>query len=167
MVLVLGGPPSYSSLMTAHSQANPVVTRRPVLGVGLLASTLLVACGDDGATPAAEATSASPAPTSAPQAATGAALVKLADVPVGGAVSAKTADGTDLIIAQPTAGTVAAFIAKCTHKGCAVAPAGDKLDCPCHGSVFEAMTGKNISGPAPSPLVPFGVRIAGDDVVGA
>ncbi len=152
--------------MTAHSQANPVVTRRPVLGVGVgvLASTLLVACGDDGATPAAEATSASPAPTSA---ATGAVLVKLADVPVGGAVSAKTADGTDLIIAQPTAGTVAAFIAKCTHKGCTVAPAGDKLNCPCHGSVFEAMTGKNISGPAPSPLVPFGVRIAGDDVVGA
>lgn len=154
--------------MTTDWQANPVVTRRPVLGVGVgvLASTLLVACGDDGTAPAAEATSGSPAPTSVPPAATGAVLVKLADVPVGGAVSAKTADGTELIIARPTAGTVAAFIAKCTHKGCTVAPAGDKLNCPCHGSVFEAMTGKNISGPAPSPLVPFGVTVEGDDVVG-
>lgn len=148
---------------------SPVVARRPVLGVGVgvLASTLLVACGDDGTTPAAEAPSPSPAPTSAPPAAAGAPLVKLADVPVGGAVSAKTADGTELIIAQPTAGTVAAFIAKCTHKGCAVTPAGDKLNCPCHASVFDALTGKNLSGPAPSPLVAFGVAIAGEDVVGA
>jgi len=92
-------------------------------------------------------------------------LAKLADVPVGGAVSAKAADGSPIIIAQPTQGTAVAFSAKCTHKGCTVAPSGDKLNCPCHGSVFEALTGKNIGGPAPSPLVPVTVTVKGGDVV--
>ena len=160
--------------MASPSHLNLSLTRRPVLGVGVatLAATLLGACGDNGgdggSTPSAGAASGSAAPTSEPPATTaGASLVKLADVPVGGAVSAKTADGTEIIIAQPAAGTVAGFLARCTHKGCTVAPTGNKLNCPCHGSVFDALTGKNISGPAPSPLAPFGVKVEGGDVIGA
>lgn len=142
------------------------LARRPVLGAGAatVAATLLGGCGDDGTPPVA---SSSPARTSAPPTAgsSGAVLAKLADVPVGGAVSAKAADGSPIIIAQPTQGTAVAFSAKCTHKGCTVAPSGDKLNCPCHGSVFEALTGKNIGGPAPSPLVPVTVTVKGGDVV--
>ena len=148
---------------------NVNVARRPVLGVGAatVAATLLGGCGDDGTTPSAGAPSASAAPTSEPPTAgsSGAALAKLADVPVGGAVSAKAADGRPIIIAQPTAGTAVGFSAKCTHKGCTVAPSGDKLNCPCHGSVYDAMTGKNISGPAPSPLASFAVTVKDGDVV--
>ncbi|MGZ4650530.1 MAG: QcrA and Rieske domain-containing protein [Kineosporiaceae bacterium] len=45
-------------------------------------------------------------------------------------------------MAQPTAGRVVAFSAVCTHQGCRVNPAGPQLDCPCHGSVFDAFTGQ-------------------------
>lgn len=55
-------------------------------------------------------------------------------------------------MAQPTEGSAAAFSAICTHKGCTVAPEGEELKCPCHGSVHEAATGKNVGGPAPRPL---------------
>jgi len=93
--------------------------------------------------------------------------VRLADVPVGGAVAAKAADGSTVIVAQPKAGEAVAFRAKCTHMGCTVAPAGARLKCPCHGSVYDALTGKNIAGPAPRPLPPISVTVTGGEVVQA
>ena len=77
-----------------------------------------------------------------------ASLAKVADIPVGGALSAKDADGKQILLTQPTAGTIVALSAICTHQGCTVAPDGDQLDCPCHGSVYD-LTGGNVSGPAP------------------
>jgi len=116
------------------------------------------------ATSAPASPSASP---SAPAGVTGAKpLARLADVPVGGAVSATGPDGGPVIVAQPTAGQVVAFSAICTHKACTVAPAGKQLHCPCHGSVYDAATGKNLSGPAPRPLRPVSVRVAGGEFVG-
>ncbi|MGN6331448.1 MAG: Rieske (2Fe-2S) protein, partial [Motilibacteraceae bacterium] len=97
--------------------------------------------------------------------AAGAALVDLSAVPVGGAVSAKGADGKPLVVSQPTAGTVVCFSAKCTHQGCTVAPAGKTFQCPCHGSVFDAATGKNVSGPAPRPLTEVPVKVTDGKVV--
>jgi len=63
-------------------------------------------------------------------------------------------------VAQPTAGTVVAFSAVCTHLGCTVTPKGKELDCPCHGSVYDAFTGQVITGPAsrPLPSIPVAVR---------
>lgn len=58
-----------------------------------------------------------------------------------------------------------AFSAICTHLGCTVAPAGNRLDCPCHGSVFDAFTGKNLSGPAPRPLPGVVVHVAAGQVL--
>ncbi len=57
-----------------------------------------------------------------------------------------------------------AFSAICTHMGCTVAPEGKRLLCPCHGSTFDAFTGKNLSGPAPSPLEKVSVRLNGSQV---
>lgn len=94
-------------------------------------------------------------------------LVALDKIPVGGAVSAKDANGKPLIVARPTSTTAACFSAICTHAGCTVAPKGKELDCPCHGSVYQATTGKNISGPAPRPLAKVAVKVTDGKVVTA
>jgi cytochrome b6-f complex iron-sulfur subunit len=60
-----------------------------------------------------------------------------------------------------------AFSAICTHQGCTVAPAGRQFRCPCHGSVYDAATGKVIDGPAPAPLAAVPVKVDGADVVAA
>ncbi|GAA2461011.1 ubiquinol-cytochrome c reductase iron-sulfur subunit [Agromyces soli] len=94
----------------------------------------------------------------------GSELVKLADVPVGGSVSA-TVDGEALLVSQPTAGTVMAFSAICTHQQCVVAAAGAEFDCPCHGSKYDAATGDVLQGPALQPLTAIPVEVDGDRVV--
>lgn len=151
------------------------MTRRRLLAVGGTAGVglaALAACGGSGSdTPESSGGGAtSSAPTSSapagPSAGTSTqALAKLADVPVGSAVAATGPSGEKLIVAQPSAGQVVAFSAVCTHQGCTVAPVGKSLKCPCHGSVFDAATGKNLRGPAQRPLNPFAVRVSGGDVV--
>jgi Rieske Fe-S protein len=150
--------------------AGLAMSRRAALTVaaGSVTALGLAACGE----PAGSSGTASgngPAPASGGQSAgPGGRLVALADVPVGGAVSATSPAGKPLIISQPTKGTVAGFSAICTHMGCTVAPAGKELDCPCHGSVYDAATGTNLSGPAPRPLAPFPVHVdAGQVLPGA
>ena len=146
----------------------PPLGRRPLLATGLVvAAGALTGCGGPGGGKASGGASPS-SPTASNAGGSGAnGLVKLADVPVGGAVSAKAADGSTVIVAQPKAGEVVAFSAKCTHMGCTVAPAGAQLKCPCHGSVYDALTGKNVSGPAPRPLPPIQVSVTGGEVVQA
>ena len=151
---------------TPHEDRS--LPRRPVLAVGgvAAASALLTACGGGGTTSAGSGSSSSSSSSSGSgDPAGGAALVALSQVPVGGAVSAKSADGKPVIVAQPTAGKVVAFSAKCTHMGCTVAPQGAKLQCPCHGSQFNALTGKVEHGPAQAPLADFPVKVQGKNVV--
>jgi cytochrome b6-f complex iron-sulfur subunit len=153
--------------------ADRVLARRPVLAVGgaAAAAALLAACGGGdssaagGTTSTTSTTSSGSTGTAAPKPAAAGALVALSAVPVGGAVSAKSADGKPIIVAQPTAGQAVAFSAKCTHMGCTVAPAGAKLQCPCHGSQFDALTGKVEHGPAQAPLAAFPVKVEGGSVV--
>lgn len=134
------------------SRRSVLIGTAAVAGVGVLA-----ACSPSGG---------SPSDTTTPGGSTG-GLVALGDVPVGGAVSATDAAGDPVIIAQPEAGTVVGFSAICTHMGCTVAPDGAELKCPCHGSVYDAATGANVSGPAPRPLDAFNVKVDGDQVVEA
>lgn len=101
----------------------------------------------------------------APDRTQGAGLVALEDVPVGGAVPATTADGAPIVVVRPDADRVVAFSAVCTHMGCTVRPDGAELFCPCHGSVFEAATGRNVEGPAPRPLDGVDVRVEDGQVV--
>jgi cytochrome b6-f complex iron-sulfur subunit len=92
-------------------------------------------------------------------------LAAVSDIPVGGAVVAKDASGAPIIVAQPSAGKVVAFSAICTHMGCQVAPAGKQLNCPCHGSQYDAATGSVLRGPATKPLPGVPVHVANGQVV--
>jgi Rieske Fe-S protein len=85
-------------------------------------------------------------------------------VPVGGSVVVSGRSGK-VAVAQPTAGKVVAFSAICTHQGCTVGAAGRQLECPCHGSVFDAFTGTVVKGPARAPLSKVAVSVSGQDVV--
>jgi cytochrome b6-f complex iron-sulfur subunit len=156
-------------LTTAHEDRS--LPRRPVLAAGgaAAAAALLAACGGgDNSTTAGGggSSSSSTSSGSSSAAAAGGTLVDLSKVPVGGAVSAKAPDGKPIIVAQPTAGQAVAFSAKCTHMGCTVAPKqGALLQCPCHGSQFNALTGKVEHGPAKAPLADFPVKVQGGSVV--
>ena len=89
----------------------------------------------------------------------------LTDIPVGQAMAAKTPDGTEIIVARTGDNAAAAFSAICTHQGCAVAPQGADLKCPCHGSVFDALTGAVKNGPAKKPLPSVNVKVQNGQVV--
>jgi Rieske Fe-S protein len=145
--------------------------RRTVLVAGAgaaLGMTALAACGsDDSGGPVSAAGSSAAGPSSSGGAAASGALAKVADIPVGGAVSATDAAGKPVIVSQPTAGKVVAFSAICTHMGCTVAPADSILKCPCHGSTYDLATGDNTGGPAPKPLTEIPVRVKGGEVVEA
>jgi thiosulfate dehydrogenase (quinone) large subunit len=55
-----------------------------------------------------------------------------------------------------------AFSAICTHAGCTVGfdQSATEFVCPCHGSIYNALTGAVIKGPAPLPLPSIGVQLA-------
>ncbi|MEW9265622.1 Rieske (2Fe-2S) protein [Kineococcus endophyticus] len=165
---------------TPHPLQNTVLTRRglAVTGGTLGVGSLLAACGSDDASTSpgaasSSSTSSSASSSSAPtssaggsaSASGGQALTKLADVPVGSGVVVQDAKGSAVVVVQPEAGQVAAFSGLCTHQGCAVALKDEELDCPCHGSRFELLTGKVLQGPATEPLKSLPVQVDGDSVV--
>ena len=55
-----------------------------------------------------------------------------------------------------------ALSAVCSHLGCTVQyeAQGDRIHCGCHGGVYNAYTGANVSGPPPKPLKLFKVAVA-------
>jgi len=52
--------------------------------------------------------------------------------------------------------------AVCTHLGCTVQyePQADRIHCACHGGVYNAYTGANVSGPPPKPLTTYKVAVS-------
>lgn len=54
-----------------------------------------------------------------------------------------------------------ALSAVCTHLGCTVqySPEKNEIFCACHGGIYNAETGANISGPPPKPLQPYAVVV--------
>jgi cytochrome b6-f complex iron-sulfur subunit len=61
-----------------------------------------------------------------------------------------------VIVLRDPEGGLKAFDSKCTHAGCNVGFAGDKLFCHCHGGTYD-FTGKNVAGPPPRPLTELAV----------
>ncbi|HEX4284539.1 MAG TPA: Rieske (2Fe-2S) protein [Terracidiphilus sp.] len=55
-----------------------------------------------------------------------------------------------------------ALSAVCSHLGCTVQyePEADRIHCGCHGGVYNAYTGANVSGPPPKPLKLFKVAVS-------
>ncbi|WP_328712415.1 Rieske (2Fe-2S) protein [Nocardia salmonicida] len=130
--------------------------RAVVVGTGVLAAAAtLTACG------AAEMGDAAPVAPPGPGAPAG-ALVKVADVPVGGGVIVG-----DTVVTQPTPGNFVGLSSTCPHAGCKVATvANGTINCPCHGSRF-GLDGAVRGGPATKPLAAEPVRVEGDSIVPA
>ncbi|MBP9080707.1 MAG: Rieske (2Fe-2S) protein [Flavobacteriales bacterium] len=57
-----------------------------------------------------------------------------------------------------------ALLMRCTHRGAELQLAGDRLDCPAHGSVFSDQ-GEVMEGPADAPLRRFPVTASGTDLL--
>jgi len=115
-------------------------------------------CTGDQAPTGSEAAGSSPGSTSS------GALAAVADIPDGGGLAVQIGGAPVVLIRSGD--TVTAVSAKCTHQGCTVAPRGDVLACPCHGSTFD-LAGKVTNGPADDPLAPVPVRVQGDSVLPA
>jgi Rieske Fe-S protein len=149
----------------------PQLSRRKVLvaGTGAAApASVLAACGGQRWTTAGQPDSSTTTTGGGAQGdGSSAVLAKVSDIPVGGAVSAETADGKPLIVSQPSDGEIVAFSAICTHQGCTVAPAASMIKCPCHGSTYDLATGVNTGGPAPKPLTEVPVKVEHGEVVQA
>ena len=117
-------------------------------GVGLLA-----ACGGGGDSAATGGDADAP-------------LLKLDEVPVGGAKAVTAGNGDKVIVTRPSDGEAVAFSAVCPHQGCTVAPDDEQLTCPCHGSAFE-LDGSLKEGPAEKGLDPYAVKVVDGQVLPA
>lgn len=72
------------------------------------------------------------------------------------AKDAKIFDPKQKVFVETLGGRVRVQTAVCTHLGCTVNMTETGYRCPCHGSVYDRY-GRNVSGPAPLPLVYFQV----------
>jgi Rieske Fe-S protein len=142
------------------------VTRRSVLrGVAVMAGAAvagfaLARTSDAAGTkdPAAAANGYGPATKSG-----GTALTTVDKIPASGGV---VLGGAGVVVTKDKAGDVHAFSATCTHQGCTVSTVADgTIDCPCHGSRFDATTGAVVRGPATRPLAPVPVTVQGDRII--
>ena len=152
-----------TNLETANDQS--VLSRRNVLACGavVVGAGLLSACGSSDAS--STNGNATPAPVDSAGGQMGAAggmQISTADVPVGGG---KILDNPAVVVTQPTAGAYKAFSSICTHAGCAVSEVQQaQIICPCHGSIFSAVDGSVLQGPAPSPLAPVNITVSGSTI---
>lgn len=88
-------------------------------------------------------------------------LTTVSAVPAGGGV---IKDG--VVVTKDASGTIHAFSATCTHQGCTLSSvSGGTINCPCHGSRFDAGTGAVVQGPATRPLPAVPVTVQGDQIV--
>ena len=77
-----------------------------------------------------------------------------------GEINAYTVGDKQVAVAN-LGGELRAFDDTCTHQGCSLAE-GDLEDtiveCPCHGSQFDIVTGEVVEGPATEPIDVFDAR---------
>ncbi|HEY6798370.1 MAG TPA: Rieske (2Fe-2S) protein [Kineosporiaceae bacterium] len=109
--------------------------------------------------PAARGTGPTSSAGKPPQDFSQGALAALASVPVGTSLTVG-----DVVIGRPSSSRVVGHSSVCTHQGCQVAAGGRTLECPCHGSAFDAFTGAVRRGPATSPLPSVALVVKGSYV---
>jgi Rieske Fe-S protein len=137
----------------------PFITRRTALAAGLAGAgaVTLAACGGGGSGSSA----AEPTSSAADQ-----KVAALDSVKVGNSAAAKIGNANVLVF-RTGADSAVCFSAVCTHEGCQVQPDGTKFACHCHGSMFDAKTGKVLQGPATQPLAEVPVKVDNGQIVTA
>ncbi|MEH0543437.1 Rieske (2Fe-2S) protein [Streptomyces sp. B21-105] len=134
---------------------SPATRRTVLLATGGAAAALTVGCSEYGD----DDNSSSSSSKKSPNASAGQELAKTSDIPVGGG---KIFADEKVVVTQPTKDDFKAFSAVCTHQGCTVGTVADGLiHCPCHGSEFRVADGSVARGPAPKPLLPEQITVAG------
>ena len=165
---VLGGSAGQPAL--ERRAAPEGMTRRQALGAGSAAvagaGVLLagLAAALKGGAPAAHRTAAHhPAATDVPPGAV--RVAASTQLPAGTATLYRDpADGLPDIVVRQQSGSLTACTAICTHAGCQVDYADGVLQCPCHGSQFDSLTGAVRRGPATRPLAVKRVIERGGDI---
>ncbi|MEU6591925.1 Rieske 2Fe-2S domain-containing protein [Streptomyces sp. NPDC046881] len=72
----------------------------------------------------------------------------------------------NVVVSRDEDGTLKAYSTICTHAGCPINKLqGTTLVCPCHGSQFDAVTGKVVQAPATVPLNELSVKAANGRIV--
>jgi Rieske Fe-S protein len=65
----------------------------------------------------------------------------------------------NVVVSRDEKGALKAYSTICTHAGCPINKLqGTTLICPCHGSEFDAVTGKVVQTPATVPLTELSVK---------
>ena len=76
--------------------------------------------------------------------------------------------GDEQIVIAEVGGTLVAFTNICPHAECDLVYGevdGEEIECDCHGSRFNLVTGDLLQGPATEDLSLYAVRVEGDDVL--
>ncbi|WP_406434548.1 Rieske (2Fe-2S) protein [Streptomyces sp. NBC_00631] len=72
----------------------------------------------------------------------------------------------NVVVSRSADGALKAYSTICTHAGCPIDRLqGTTLVCPCHGSEFDALTGKVVRSPATEPLNELPVKTANGRIV--
>jgi len=97
-------------------------------------------------------------PTSAVAIKKSGVALTLADIEVGRTVSAtNSATNTNLFVSRLAEDSFKGYPTSCTHQGGPLSIQGKTLECPWHGSKYDALTGAVTSPPAATPLAPIKV----------
>ncbi|MEV0181431.1 Rieske (2Fe-2S) protein [Streptomyces sp. NPDC050625] len=135
--------------------ARPPASRRTVLrgaAVTPLAGLALTACAGVGAGVTVDAAPTAPVELGAES-----------EVAKG---SAKLYRDHNVVVSRDGNGTLKAYSTICTHAGCAINKLqGTTLICPCHGSEFDAVTGKVVQAPATVPLSELPVKATNGKII--
>ena len=147
------------------------------LGVSAAGASVLAACGGgesgssgsdngsgDGGSGGGGPTESSGGGSNEAQTSGGQAIAKTSEVAAGDAMEFKDS-GSPAVLVHLESGDFVAYSAVCTHQGCTVAYKNNQLACPCHGSVFDPVTGGEVvNGPAQRSLPEIPVEVRGGEV---